>query len=84
MIRMHVCDRLLSPSMIDSERAATNAFNNQQSSWKIKNYSYYNKNNKYKEKLVILQSIGIVVIKNKETKVITYTCTYSSGNLIPP
>ena len=42
------------------------------------NYLY-----KYKEKLVILQSIGIIVIKSKETKVITYTCRYSSGNLIP-
>jgi len=39
--------------------------------------------NKYKEKLVILQSIGIKVIKSKETRMITYTCTYSSGNLIP-
>jgi len=39
--------------------------------------------NKYKEKLVILQSIGIIVIKSKETSVITYTCRYSSGNLIP-
>jgi len=39
--------------------------------------------NKYKEKFVILQSIGIIVIKSKETKVITYTCRYSSGHLIP-
>jgi len=31
--------------------------------------SYY----KYKEKLVILQSIEIIVIKSKETRVITYT-----------
>ena len=29
--------------------------------------------NKYKEKLVILQSIGIIVIKSKETRVVTYT-----------
>ena len=29
--------------------------------------------NKYKEKLVILQSIGIVVIKNKETRLNIYT-----------
>ena len=36
--------------------------------------------NKYKEKLVILQSIGIIVIKSKETRVIT--CRYSSGHLI--
>ena len=37
----------------------------------------------YKEKLVILQSIGIIVIKSKETRMITYTCRYSSGHLIP-
>ena len=39
--------------------------------------------NKCKEKLVISQSIGIMVIKSKETRVITYTCRYSSGHLIP-
>ena len=39
--------------------------------------------NKYEEKLVILQSIGIIVIKSKETRVITYICRYSSGHLIP-
>ena len=39
--------------------------------------------NKYKEKLVILRLIGIIVIKSKETRVITYTCRYSSGHLIP-
>jgi len=38
---------------------------------------------KYKEKLVISQSIGIIFIKSKETRVITYTCRYSSGHLIP-
>ena len=38
---------------------------------------------KYKEKLVILQLIEIIVLKSKETKVITYTCRYSSENLIP-
>ena len=38
---------------------------------------------KYREKFVILQSIGIIVIKSKKTRVITYTCRYSSGNLIP-
>jgi len=38
---------------------------------------------KYKEKLVILQSIGIIVIKSKETRVVTYTCRYSSGHFIP-
>jgi len=37
---------------------------------------------KYKEKLVMVQSIGIIVIKSKETRVITYTCRYSSGHLI--
>jgi len=35
---------------------------------------------KYKEWLVILQSIGIIVIKSKETRVITYSCRYSSGH----
>ena len=39
--------------------------------------------NKYKEKIVILQSIRIIVIKGKKAKVITYTCRYSSGHLIP-
>ena len=39
--------------------------------------------NKYKEKFVILQLIGIVVIKSKETRVVTYTYRYSSGHLIP-
>ena len=28
------------------------------------------------------QSIGIIVIKSKETKVVTYSCRYSSGHLI--
>ena len=37
--------------------------------------------NKCKEKLVILQSIGIIVIRSNETRVITYTCRYSSGHL---
>ena len=37
---------------------------------------------KYKEKLVILQSIGIIAIKSKETRVVTYTCKYFSGHLI--
>jgi len=39
--------------------------------------------NKYKEKLVILQPIGIIITKSKETKMITYICRYSSGHLIP-
>jgi len=39
--------------------------------------------NKYKEKKVILQSIGIIVIKSKETGVVAYICRYSSGHLIP-
>jgi len=32
---------------------------------------------KYKEKLVILEPIGIIVIKSKEARVVTYTCRYS-------
>jgi len=40
------------------------------------------KQTKKKKKLVILQSIGIIVIKSKETRVVTYTCRYSSGHLI--
>jgi len=41
-------------------------------------------NDAYKHLCVqILQSIGIVVTKSKETRVVTYTCRYSSGNLIP-
>jgi len=31
--------------------------------------------NNYKEKIVISQSIGIIVIKSKETRVVTYTLT---------
>ena len=40
-------------------------------------------NDKYKENFVILQAIGIILIKSKETKVVAYTCRYSSGPLIP-
>jgi len=36
----------------------------------------------YKENLLILQSMEIIVIKSKETGVVTYTCKYSSGHLI--
>jgi len=36
-----------------------------------------------KEKLIILQSIEIIVIKSKETRAVTYTCRYSRGHLIP-
>ena len=36
-----------------------------------------------RKKLVILQSIGIIVINSKETRVITYTCRYSSGLFNP-
>jgi len=36
-----------------------------------------------KEEFAILQSIGITVLKSKETRVITYTNIYSSGYLIP-
>ena len=43
---------------------------------------YGSKLYKYKEKLVILHSIGIIVIKRKETRVVTYTCRYSSGYLV--
>jgi len=38
---------------------------------------------KYKEKFVILQAIGIIYIKSKETRVVVYTCRYSSGPLNP-
>ena len=45
---------------------------------------YFNKlSNKCKRKLVILQAIGIIEIKSKETRVVTYTYRYSSGHLIP-
>ena len=51
----------------------------------LKRYALVRKkhSNKYKEILVILQSIGIIVIKSKETRVVIYTCRYSSGHLIP-
>jgi len=39
--------------------------------------------NKYKEKFVILQSIEVIAIKSKETRVVPYTCRYSNGHLIP-
>ena len=39
--------------------------------------------NKFKEKFVILQAIGIILIKSKETRVIAYTHRYFSGPLIP-
>ena len=35
------------------------------------------------KKLIILWSIGLIVIKSKETRVITYTCRYSSGLIHP-
>ena len=35
------------------------------------------------EKFGILQSIGIILIKSKETRVVADTCRYSSGHLIP-
>ena len=38
---------------------------------------------KYKQKLIIVQSIGIIVIKSKETRMITYTLRYSSTHLTP-
>ena len=37
----------------------------------------------YKTSVVILQLIGIIITKSKETRVVTYTCRYSSGPLIP-
>ena len=30
-------------------------------------------------KLIILQPIGIIVLKSKETRAVTYACRYSSG-----
>ena len=36
---------------------------------------------KYKENLVILQPTEIITEKSKETRVVTYTCRYSSGYL---
>ena len=36
-------------------------------------------NNKYKEKFVILKSIGIIAIKSSETRSVVYTCRHSSG-----
>ena len=39
--------------------------------------------NKYKEKFVILQAIGIIQIKSKETRVVAHTRRYSSGPVIP-
>jgi len=44
--------------------------------------SFLKLTNKCEEKLLILQAIGIIVIKSKETRVVTYTCRYSSGHLI--
>jgi len=38
------------------------------------------KTNKHKEQSIILQAIRI---KIKETRVVAYTCRYSSGQLIP-
>jgi len=35
------------------------------------------------DKLVISQSIGIILIKSKKTRVITYSCRYPSRHLIP-
>jgi len=37
--------------------------------------------NKYNK--IILQAIGIIKMKSKETRVLAYTCRYSSGLLIP-
>jgi len=35
---------------------------------------------KCKENFVVMQSIGIIVIKSKETRVVTYTCRYLINN----
>ena len=35
------------------------------------------------ENFVILQSIGIIAIKSRETRVVIYTCRYSSGQFNP-
>ena len=35
--------------------------------------------NKYKEKFVILKSIGTTIIKSRKTRAVIYTCRYSSG-----
>ena len=51
--------------------------------WSSSNISHIDVWNKCKEKLVILQLIGIVVIKSKEIRVVTYNCRYSSGHLVP-
>ena len=46
--------------------------------------SHKKQTNKYKEKLTLLQSIGeIIVLKSKKARVVTYTCRYCSGYLIP-
>ena len=36
-----------------------------------------------KQVLVILQSIGIIPIKSRETRSVIYTCRYSSGQFNP-
>jgi len=42
--------------------------------------AHYSLTQKYKETYIILQSIGIIVIKSKETSAFIYTCRYSSGH----
>ena len=39
--------------------------------------------NKYNEKIVILQSIRIIVIKSWETRAVIHTCRYSNGHFNP-
>ena len=39
--------------------------------------------NKHKQKFVILQSIGIIVIKSRETKAVIYSCRYFSVQFNP-
>jgi len=38
---------------------------------------------KYKEKFVILPSIGNIAIKSSETRAVIYNCRYSSGQFNP-
>ena len=56
--------------------------------WKNYNLSFEvictkSKQTSIREKFIILQSIGIIFIKSKETKMVTYTCRYCSRHLIP-
>ena len=39
--------------------------------------------NKYKKNFVVLQSIGIIVIKRRETRSVNHTYRYSNGQFNP-